>query len=155
MDFFEFSPGFQYLLALALTCGVGLMLAFVGLLFFRKGPWVPGFYVKGTSITSIEQVRERDPTFDSKKWLEENPIPRVKPWGAFIVDLDLQQFKKYIPCLKRTKKELEDEKSQDFDAPPTERKLLSHLQGEENGPGILKAKDENAHVEIRSRSEPR
>lgn len=76
------------------------LVAFLVLLFFKMGPWVPGFYMKGTSVASVNQVRDRDPDFDGKKWLKEHPVPPVKPWGALVINLDLTKLEKYLPCLR-------------------------------------------------------
>lgn len=53
VDFSQFSPGFQYIFALAVLLAAVALVAFLGFLFFRMGPWVPGFYKKGTSATSV------------------------------------------------------------------------------------------------------
>lgn len=50
------------------------LIAFVCSLFFVNGPWVYGFFTKGTSIKSyLFNYRRRDPDFDGKSWLLKHP----------------------------------------------------------------------------------
>jgi hypothetical protein len=78
---------------------IGLIIFIISLLMYN-GPSIPGFYTRGTSVGSVLQVRKRNPDFKAAKYLEEHPIPRVKPWGGFIINIDLNKVGNFFFCKK-------------------------------------------------------
>ena len=91
-DFRDFSPTFQFILALVIFFAVVILIVFVVRLFFCRGPWVPGYYTKKTALHSIEGVRKRSSDFDYQKWLKDHPKDPVKPWGRFVVTCDMNKL---------------------------------------------------------------
>ena len=52
-DFSEFSPTLQFYLSVAVTVAIIALVSFVVSLCFWNGPWIPNYYTKGTSISSL------------------------------------------------------------------------------------------------------
>lgn len=67
---------------LLVTCVVGLTV-FVVSLFFCKGPYVEGYYLKGTSISHIWGTRPVNPDFDVYGYLKANKPKKKKHRGWF------------------------------------------------------------------------
>jgi len=101
-DFTEFSPTFQFGISVVLMiASIGLII-FIVSLFMCKGPSIPGFYTKGTSVGSLLQMRRRNLDFQAAKYLEEHPIPQVKPWGDFLIKIEFDKVGNFFSC-KKTK----------------------------------------------------
>ena len=90
-DFTEFSPTLYFCISVALLITIFGLIAFITTLFLCKGPWIPGFYTKGTSLGSVIQVRKRNRDFNADEYLKTHPIPQVKPWGSLIINIDLNK----------------------------------------------------------------
>ena len=93
-DFSTFSPTLQFWLSVAVTVVMIALIAFIFSLCFFNGPWVGGFYARGTASGSLVGTRPINPDFDKEKYLQQHPIPKVKPWGHFIINLDCDKFKR-------------------------------------------------------------
>lgn len=91
-DFSEFSPGLQFYLSVGIVIALIALIIFVVSLCFKNGPWISNYYMKGTSASSLMKIRPCDPNFDRKKYLKEHPVPKVKPWGRFIVHFDCNKL---------------------------------------------------------------
>ena len=98
IDFEHFSPHFQFWIAVAVACCIIALIAFTVVLCYKSGPWVSGYFVRGTALSSYGQVRPVQEKFDLEAYLEEHPKPKIKPWGHFIISLDLGN------CFKKTDK---------------------------------------------------
>lgn len=82
-DFSEISPSFSYVLSILLvTCVVGLTVLVVSL-FFCRGPYVDGYYQKGTAATHIWGTRPVNPEFDVYGYLKANKPKKKKHRGWF------------------------------------------------------------------------
>lgn len=83
-----------------------VLVFFVVGLFLIGGPWIPGFYKPNTVLQSaVFDYRTRDPKFNGKKWLKENPAPERKPWGTMIVNIDLNKVLNVMTCGKTNRRE--------------------------------------------------
>ena len=100
-DYQDFTPGFEFFIALGILLLIGALISFVVSLFMWKGPWVPGFFKKKTLMQSFFKVRERNLDFDAEKWLKEHPAVPIKSWGTFIINFDLRKLSK---CFFRSRK---------------------------------------------------
>ena len=95
IDFEHFSPHFQFWIAVAVTCCIIALIVFTVVLCYKSGPWVSGYFVRGTALSSYGQVRPVQENFDLKAYLKEHPKPKIKPWGHFIISFELCRcFKK-------------------------------------------------------------
>lgn len=101
VDFAEFSPSLQFSLSVLLMIGLTCLIVFVISRFICNGPWVPGFYSKSTSAKSLLEIRQRNPDFDADGYLKEHPVTRVKPWGSFFINFDLERLFFWRPNSKK------------------------------------------------------
>ena len=98
-DLTMFSPSFQYFSSIAMFLGILSLVGFVLSLFYFGGPWISGFYIPKTAAKSaLFDHRSRNPHFDGKQWLKENPKPKIKPWGGFVITLDFTSMGKFFSC---------------------------------------------------------
>ena len=72
-DFNEFSPSLQFCLSAILAATFIVFLGFVLSRLCFGGPNAKGFFAKKTHVKSILAVRPRNPDFDYKKYIRENP----------------------------------------------------------------------------------
>ena len=72
----EFST-VQFIIAIIVCTAMIALIIFVVILFFFGGPWVKGFYKKGTAVSSFISygLRARDPSFNLEEWLAKNKVP--------------------------------------------------------------------------------
>lgn len=73
-DFSDFSPSMQFGASITIAIATIALIAFVVSLLFYRGPWVSGFFLKGTSAYSIAEKRPLNPEFDAKKHIRDNPV---------------------------------------------------------------------------------
>ena len=69
VDFDEVSTTAQFWIAVTFTVIITALVIFVFSLLFCKGPQISGFYTNGSVAKSINEIRPRDPNFDSKEYL--------------------------------------------------------------------------------------
>jgi len=106
VDFTDFSPTLQFFLALSIFVALLASIAFVVSLFFKGGPWVPAFYATNTVMQStLLDYRTRNPDFDGKKWLSNNPAAPMKPWGTAIITFDFNKALNVLTCGKAQRRE--------------------------------------------------
>jgi len=105
-DLSDFSPSLQFFMSIGCFLAMLVLVFFVVGLFLIGGPWVPGFYKPNTVLQSaVFDYRTRDPSFNGKKWLKENPAPERKPWGTMIVNIDLNRVLNVMTCGKTNRRE--------------------------------------------------
>lgn len=104
-DFSDFSPTLQFWLSVVIMVVIFALFAFIMSLFFCGGPWISNFYKKGTSSGSLMEVRPRNPYFNKEKYLEEHPVPPVKPWGRILINIDFNKLKR---CGRKDNSEIEE-----------------------------------------------
>lgn len=63
----------QYVFAIIAVTLLSGLVAFTLSLYLWNGPWASGFFAKWTSTRSLMQVRPTNPSFDLKKFKQENP----------------------------------------------------------------------------------
>ena len=73
VDFNDVSTTAQFWIAVTFTLIISALVIFVSSLLFCKGPQAAGFYTKGSVAKSINEVRPRDPNFDSQEYLNSHP----------------------------------------------------------------------------------
>ena len=69
-DFDSFSPGLQWVLSCVVLGGIFVYLCWLLSLFCCKGPYLPGFYKKGTSVGSLWKGREVNMDYGANKKLQ-------------------------------------------------------------------------------------
>ena len=83
MDFSEVSPTLSYVVSAVLATLIVVLFALVITLLFCKGPYVDGYYKKGTALTHTWGRRPINPEFDSFGYLKANRKKFKKPKGWF------------------------------------------------------------------------
>ena len=100
--FNEFWPTLWYVIAAGVCLAILALIAFVLSLFVHGGPWISGFYNRSTALKSsgYGRNRTRDPDFNGKAWLRDNPAPMIEPKGTYLISFDCGKKKEVLDLRK-------------------------------------------------------